>query len=664
MLLSGVNAQAQKLKLEKPKKVPVTASFFSMQLEQPPLPFNPFPELPLYKAGKGIFIFDDRSVDYLKLAQEFPLLEASPSTGGGVQARMACLTCGNTNLFLEISPLDTPPNINNQVTFTLYNTEAHKFYELLYNTDLTTTNWLRYGSFLAQDDGSTTNPVIFRPVAVANPPYDFFRARQTNANVSVSGSQTDAVRPATTNVWDTGTTTIFTIALAEGIGAPLDVYFQIGGTATNGVDYYLTDSANNPITNNHVSLFDVDEEPRFTIVVHPLFSTNLTLDLPVTLTLVETNFYSVAPCRSNATDYIDDYLGTNLLYTVVVVTNSNGTLLSGMKGIDFSAGAKAYTNSGFTNISYCTNALMLSVNYSPVPNGSPFNFAWVGTNGSPEANGTNLIFRQWSSVSGLADEVKVAVVQTNVTGQTTNAGGFVKGEMFFGTGVNGVIGKLSTNGSVYSNSWATLTNSTGYESLIRGSLCVDQSGSFGGDLIAVTGNGQDEGGGIYRIKSTGVVSNVVTLANNIHLEGVITVTNDIAKWGPWAGKILTGAESLKNACNLYKQPIFAIASNGAITTNFLEIATEDFDFVKSNQDLYCTVENIDKPLIKYSKSVFTNHVGSLLITQSGDGGGAIARLFIVRWDATKTNFNIRAIHHDAEFEHVTFAPINLPSHKP
>jgi hypothetical protein len=441
--------------------------------------------------------------------------------------------------------------------------------------------------------------------------------------------------------------------LAEGVTAPVDVYFQIGGTATNLVDYYLTDSANNLITNNHVSLFDVDEEPRFTIVVHPKFSTSLTLDLPVTLTLIETNGYTVDPCYSNATVYVDDYMGTNKFYTRIA-TNVNGTAPTAMKGIDYLPGPKAYTNSGSSTVRYCTNVLLMS---------SQNLFKWFGTNGSPEANGTNLVARPWSSVSGLTDEVKLAVVQTNVTGQATNAGGFVKGEMFFGTGANGVIGKVSSNGLVYSNSWAILTNSTGSESLIRGSLCLDDSGSFGGNLIAVTGGSDSQGGGIYRIKSSGVVSNVVTLAHDIHLEGVIALTNDVPKWGPWAGRILTGAESYKNDCGAFYPPIFAVAGNGSVTTNFLNIETEDFDLIKSNQDLYCTVENNGGELIKYSRNLFANYVGNLLITQAGENLAA-ARLFIVRWDASKTNFNIRAIHYESIFEHVTFAPINLPSYAP
>ena len=35
----------------------------------PPLPFNPFPELPVYDAGNNNLIYDDREVDY-------PALEA------------------------------------------------------------------------------------------------------------------------------------------------------------------------------------------------------------------------------------------------------------------------------------------------------------------------------------------------------------------------------------------------------------------------------------------------------------------------------------------------------------------------------------------------------------------------------------------------------------
>ena len=44
------------------------ATYYSMQLSNPPpMPFNPFPDLPVYEVGEGRFLYDDRDVDYERL---------------------------------------------------------------------------------------------------------------------------------------------------------------------------------------------------------------------------------------------------------------------------------------------------------------------------------------------------------------------------------------------------------------------------------------------------------------------------------------------------------------------------------------------------------------------------------------------------------------------
>jgi hypothetical protein len=61
------------------QSIPVTATgpsverpsgtYWSLQSDQPPMPFGPFPELPVYviDPAKGIFVVDDRSVDFSAL---------------------------------------------------------------------------------------------------------------------------------------------------------------------------------------------------------------------------------------------------------------------------------------------------------------------------------------------------------------------------------------------------------------------------------------------------------------------------------------------------------------------------------------------------------------------------------------------------------------------
>jgi len=62
---------------------PPVGTFYSLTLLQAPFPFNPFPELPLYDAGDGIYVYDDRSVDYLALrTAEFSAPSAGAKSSG------------------------------------------------------------------------------------------------------------------------------------------------------------------------------------------------------------------------------------------------------------------------------------------------------------------------------------------------------------------------------------------------------------------------------------------------------------------------------------------------------------------------------------------------------------------------------------------------------
>ncbi len=196
-----------------------------------------------------------------------------------------------------------------------------------------------------------------------------------------------------------------------------------------------------------------------------------------------------------------------------------------------------------------------------------------------------------------------------------------------------------------------LTNDTE----VHGGLYVDQTGVFSNNLIVVTGSGPTEGGGVWQINSSNNAKRLVNLTNT-HLEGVITLTNSLAKWGPWAGKILTGAEEM--------HAIFAIATNGLVTTNFLGIDPEDFDVIPANQNLYGCDPDVNS-ILKLSSVYFTNFVGDLLITEAGEINHP-SKLFIVHWDAPTASFikhtltYRRADGSDGHFEHVTFAPLDLP----
>ena len=201
-----------------------------------------------------------------------------------------------------------------------------------------------------------------------------------------------------------------------------------------------------------------------------------------------------------------------------------------------------------------TNRLVLSVHY---PNGLPYNFELVAADGARQP---------FSSISGFSDEVKIATAKDDGGGMSM--GGFAAGELFTGTGVAGHVARISADGGSIQNPWVVLPGESG---LMRGSLYVDRTGVFNGDLIVVTTTG-----GVWRVSSDGQPALLANLS--VALEGLVTVPDDAARYGPWAGKILAGAEGLGR--------IYSIAPNGATAFYELGINPEDFDIVPANQNFF------------------------------------------------------------------------------
>ena len=70
----------------------------------------------------------------------------------------------------------------------------------------------------------------------------------------------------------------------------------------------------------------------------------------------------------------------------------------------------------------------------------------------------------------------------------------------------------------------------------------------------------------------------------------------------------------------------AVNANGLVTSSALGIEAEDFAIIPPNQDLYCTAF-VDHKILKVSRSLLTNYVGDLLITQEGLQPNFCSRLF-------------------------------------
>lgn len=354
----------------------------------------------------------------------------------------------------------------------------------------------------------------------------------------------------------------------------------------------------------------------------PLEDHLIEFDETVTLRILATNTYVIDPASFQTTVTISDPL--EKLFTTVARFQNEPLPV----GMDY------YAPSNWILVSLFRQ--------------SGLNFMRIDTNG---------FVTNWSGIANVPDEIKLTTVKTT-------ANGFTNGTLYFGNGTN--IGRLLPDGTVSNMNWVTLTNGLGTnDTLLRGSLCVDQSGSFGGNLLAVTGgDAGDEGGGVWSITATGTTTLLTTISNT-HLEGLITLTNDAAKWGPWAGKIITGAESALPPL------IFAISTNGNVATNLLDIQSEDFDLVPAHQNLFVAAL-LRQSILQSPANLLTNFVGDLLITQEGEKdmnaprrNDHPPRLFFVRWDGTnlvkRASITLQA---GDWLEHVTFAPMSLPALPP
>jgi hypothetical protein len=653
-LVMSFNAQAQTPVRVNPAAVPMNQPFAFYLLSMangansgPPLPFDPWPGEPLYSIGEGNYVIDDRTVAAAKAALQQMTMEEdeegppSPPGGGSTNGGSGSLSpldrsyLTNGMLWIEITSIDTN---NNLIYLRLHNTTNTMEYQIWSKANLTDTNW-SWGEF----DNGQNGYLDFGGVPMTTPDMFFRGVGSSNVvDIGYANYQTGTTKPCSTND-SAEPVELQSDRYASSFSSSLNVQWKLSGSAIYGKDYIITNVSTGSFVTNSVT-FPANAGQEILAVV-PLYNTNFTFDTGVILTLVQTNGYLISTNLAWLGVSIGQCYSSNLF---TVVTNG----LDAPTGIDYNPVA---------------NALIVSINggYGGYPN----NFIRLGTNSAGALTLTN-----WSGVSGVGNEVKLATVKT-----TTN--NFVKGDMYFGSDT--MVGKLSADGTVSNKTWCVLTNATYTNDVgLRGGLYIDQSGSFGGDLIAVTGDDEPDAPGslmgVWRIHVDTNGSPHPALLASIpteHLEGVITLPNDANRFGPWAGKILTGDED--------EDVLYTIDTNGTVTpydatTIFpTGIGSEDFDLIPTNQDLYVCAPASDDPngnqgiIYKLPHAMFNPYVGDLLITQSGDSyfrydgfANPPPELFIVHWDATNAVFNARGIPLSVsgmEFEHVTFAPINLPS---
>lgn len=272
-----------------------------------------------------------------------------------------------------------------------------------------------------------------------------------------------------------------------------------------------------------------------------------------------------------------------------------------------------------------TNSVVLSVNYGT--GGVPQNFDRI------LPDGMHLPF---SNYSGMTDEVKIA------TARPGNPGGWDSGTMFTGNGLDGEIVKVSPDGSQIVNPWVSLPGLN--NGLMRGSLYVDRTGIFGGDLIVATTTGE-----VWRVSSAGTPIAILPAGAGVHLEGLIVVPNIPVRYGPLAGKIIAGAEE--------QGLLWVIDPSGTATQLNLGVIVEDVDIVTPRENFFGVNFGTSR-LLGATAENMEPMIGDIILTQETVAVGT-SGLFRLQWNGTALTAD--AIPLDpasaavGQWEHVTLA---------
>ena len=273
-----------------------------------------------------------------------------------------------------------------------------------------------------------------------------------------------------------------------------------------------------------------------------------------------------------------------------------------------------------------TNSIILSVNYS---GGQPSNLERVEFDGSHST---------YSALAGLTDELKIATVRS-----VGNPAGFPVGDVFTGNGQDGEIVRVTNGGATVMNPWVSLPGTN--NGLMRGSLYIDRTGVYGGDLIVCTTNGE-----VWRVDINANPTFIAAVGT--HLEGLATVPNDPVRYGPLAGKIIAGAEN--------QGLLYAFDATGATSTFALGVNVEDIDFIRANE-AFIGVNFGTSRLLSTPATSFAGMDGDILLTQEFPSGGS--GLYRLVWNGSAlvaTQFMVDPMSASVgQWEHVTFAPASV-----
>ena len=182
---------------------------------------------------------------------------------------------------------------------------------------------------------------------------------------------------------------------------------------------------------------------------------------------------------------------------------------------------------------------------------------------------------------------------------------------------------------------------------MRGSLYVDRTGVWDGDLVVVTTVGE-----VWRITAAGVPT-LVTAVAGVHLEGAVVVPDAPARYGPLSGRVLAGAEA--------QGLLHAFAQDGTSASYMLGVAVEDIEIVPPRENFFGVNFGTGR-LLGAPAAEFEPLAGDILLTQENVTAGT-SGLFVVRWDGMTLSAQpvplAPASAAVGQWEHVTFAPAGI-----
>ena len=176
---------------------------------------------------------------------------------------------------------------------------------------------------------------------------------------------------------------------------------------------------------------------------------------------------------------------------------------------------------------------------------------------------------------------------------------------------------------------------------MRGSLYVDRTGAFGGDLVAVTTDGE-----VWRIDADANPTMIADMPG-VHLEGMITVPDAPARYGPLAGKIIAGAEQ--------EGRLYAIGADGSVTYYEFGVNVEDIDIISPYENFF-GVNYGGHTLLGVPGPQFAAIAGDIVLTQESASASSLWRLHWTGTELIADQFPLApdsAVVH--QWEHVTFA---------